>query len=216
MPKSSRLMSRRSQDKKRDTRQAQVRSATQPAVAYPPGASATARAARLSQLRFFLVFALVAGIGSLAYCYPYPPGGAVSTWFSAYLHAYARMAGAVISVFDTTANVSGQNVMGRFSLHVSKDCDAMEANILTMAAVVAFPSTWKNRAVGLLASMTVVTVANVVRLCSLYFVGLRWPGAFDFAHLELWPLILIAISLGVFVTWTGWTKSRPVVGDASA
>ena len=140
----------------------------------------------------------------------------MSKWFAAYLHAYARLAGSVISVFDATAKVSGQNVMGRFSLHVSKDCDAMESNILMMAAVVAFPSTWKRRAVGLLASITVVTVANVVRLCSLYFVGLRWPSAFEFAHLELWPLLLIAISLGVFVAWTGWTKSRPVVADAGA
>ena len=212
-------MGRKKREKKQARRRARLPSPPQPAAIEPPaspGGSARARSTRREQLRFFLVFALVAGIGSLAYCFPYPLGGVVSGWLSAYLHGYARLAGAAISVFDGTAKVSGQDIVGHFSLHVSKDCDAMEANILMVAAVVAFPSTWKNRAIGLLAGMSVVTIANVVRLCSLYFVGLRWPTAFDFAHLELWPLLLIAISLGVFVAWTSWTKSRPVAVHAGS
>jgi exosortase H (IPTLxxWG-CTERM-specific) len=184
------------------------------AAARPTEAAAAAAATRWGQLKFFVVFALVAGLGSLVYCYPYAPDGVIGRWLSAYLHAYASMAGAVISLFDATARVSGQDIIGRFSLHVSKDCDAMEANIVLVAAVVAFPASWRSRAVGLLAGMTAVSFSNVVRLTSLYFVGIHSAAAFEFGHLELWPLLMIAISLGVFVAWTSWTKGRLVTADA--
>jgi exosortase H (IPTLxxWG-CTERM-specific) len=174
-----------------------------------PAAVASARAARRAQLRFFLVFALVAGLGSVLYCFPYAPEGRVSAAIAAYLHVHARLAGVVIGIFDPAVRVSGQDLIGRFSLHISKDCDAMEANILLLGAIVAFPATWARRFAGLAFGMALITATNVIRVCTLYFIGARWPSAFDFAHLELWPLVLVALSVIVFLVWATWTK-RPL------
>jgi exosortase/archaeosortase family protein len=46
-----------------------------------------------------------------------------------------------------------------------------------------------------------ITAMNLLRLCTLYYLGESWPAGFEYAHRELWPLLLIAFSLVIFVAW---------------
>ena len=156
------------------------------------------------QLRFALRFAAVAAALFSIYAYPYPEHGRAERWFGSYLHAYARLGGAVISVFDRTATVTGNVIAGRFSLSIVKTCDAMEANLLFIAAVVAFPGRWTRRLVAAAAGVAALVVLNVTRICSLYFVGVHAPSAFELLHIEIWPLLLVvaaAIDFGLCAWW---------------
>jgi exosortase/archaeosortase family protein len=156
-----------------------------------------------ARLRFAILFAVVAGAASLAYCFPYPAESPVQAWFATYLGAYAKTVAAVVSPLDATVRASGTDIVGRFALRVARDCDAMETDILLVAAILASPATWRQRALGVSVGVVVIAVTNVVRLSALYLIGWRWPSAFDFAHRELWPLVLIAVAFGIFVIWSG-------------
>jgi exosortase/archaeosortase family protein len=87
----------------------------------------------------------------------------------------------------------------------------MQINILFGAAVLGFPSTWRRRLSGLAAGFAFLAGLNLVRLCSLYFVGVYFPDAFEFAHRELWPLLLVVAALGAFAGWAGWFRRTPAV-----
>ena len=114
-----------------------------------------------------------------------------------------------LSLFEPGVQVHGQDIIGRTSLRIVKNCDAMEAEILFLAAVLAFPSAWRKRVVGATLGVVAIAVVNVLRIASLYHVGVHFPMAFEFVHLQLWPLLLVASAVAVFLIWATWARSGP-------
>ena len=166
-----------------------------------------ARSANRTSVRFVLSFAAIVTAILPLYMYPFPRGSTADRVVVAYLQGYARLAGAVLSILDSHVRVTGQQIDGRSSLEIVRGCDGFEVVLLFAAAVVAshiYP--WKARLTGLAAGGLLITLANVCRICSLYYVGIYWPSAFDFIHLEVWPIILIATALGCFLVWTNWAR----------
>jgi len=53
---------------------------------------------------------------------------------------------------------------------------------------------------------------NVLRIVSLYFVGVYFPGAFDFCHMDVWPLVIVLATCAGFILWIRW--SRPLGAGA--
>jgi exosortase H (IPTLxxWG-CTERM-specific) len=140
------------------------------------------------------------------YLFPYPDGSPPLQVVGFYLRSYARAAGGVLALFDPTVHVSGVLISGRFPLRIVRSCDAGEAMALLVAAVTAFPATWKERLTGAIAGTAVIFVVNVVRICALYFTGVLRPDLFDFVHHDVWPLVIILVALVVFVAWATWVQ----------
>jgi exosortase H (IPTLxxWG-CTERM-specific) len=162
------------------------------------------RSTASEQRRFALRF-IAFGLPLFAlYTFPYEENGMSEAWFTRYLSGYARVAGGALSLIEPGIHVSGQDILGRYGLRIIKSCDAMEAVILFMAAVLAFPAAWRTRLIGVaLGTLAIVTV-NVIRICSLYYVGVYRQAQFEFYHLEVWPLILVASAGLAFVAWSRW------------
>ena len=91
----------------------------------------------------------------------------------------------------------------------------METNLLFVSAIVALPAPWRRKLVALGAGVAILAAVNLTRICSLYYVGLYAPAAFDAIHLEVWPLILVALAVATFVAWARWTTSPPAVHAAA-
>jgi exosortase H (IPTLxxWG-CTERM-specific) len=156
---------------------------------------------RRPEVVFMLRFAGIAGLLCALYAFPYGAESGVREWFESYLAAYASAAGTVLHAFDPAVRVSGADIAGRFSLRIVKDCDAMDVNILFAAAVLSFPASWSRRALGLSIGVAAILVANISRICALYFIGVSVPGAFEFAHRDLFPLLLVLLATAVFLPW---------------
>ena len=161
---------------------------------------------RRARLRFAVVFAVVGGVLLTLYSFPYAEHGVPEDWFVRYLAIYARLAGLVLRIFDSGVHVVGNDIVGRTSLTVAKNCDAMDVSLLFSAAVVAFPARWSRRFVGIGVGVAALTVVNVLRIASLYFVDLRWPSAFETIHAEVWPLAIVVLAAAAFLAWTRWAR----------
>jgi exosortase/archaeosortase family protein len=165
-----------------------------------------AERARSPALRFAVTFAALAVVLFGAYAFPYKEFGVSEGWLQAYLRAYARVAGGVLHIFDPRVVVDGNVVNGRTALSIVKTCDAMEANLLFLAAVLAFPAgqggtgahRWRRKLLVALAGVIAISALNVTRICSLYVIGVHFPSAFELFHVELWPLLLIVAAAGLF------------------
>ena len=167
--------------------------------------------ARGMRLRFALLFTVVGGTLLTLYSFPYAEHGLREDWFAGYLATYARLAGLVLHVFDRGVRVAGGEIVGRTTLTVAKNCDAMDVNILLAAAILAFPARWARRAVGIAAGSSFLLVANIGRIVSLYYLAVSWPGAFELVHAEVWPLGMVALAVAEFLIWSRWAA-----GGASA
>jgi exosortase H (IPTLxxWG-CTERM-specific) len=168
--------------------------------------------ARRARIRFAVVFILVAGVLLTLYSFPYAEHGVREDWFSRYLALYASVAGSLLGVFDSGVRVVGNDIVGRVTLTVAKNCDAMDVSLLFTAAILAFPARWSRRLVGIVVGVAALTALNVLRIVSLYFVDVRWPAAFELVHAEVWPLAMVVSAVAAFLFWSRWAEASPPVG----
>jgi exosortase/archaeosortase family protein len=102
---------------------------------------------------------------------------------------------------------------GRFALQIVKNCDAMDLQILLLSAIVALPVRWGLRLLGGVAGFLLVSLANVTRIASLYFIGVHAPAEFELAHREWWPLLLVLWALGAFLIFVRVTREAVAAGS---
>jgi len=150
-------------------------------------------------LRFALVYALIAGCLFTLYAFPAELFGAHEDWLKGYLAGYAHLAGAVLGLFERSVFVDGNYIHGRYPLQIVRNCDAAEVNILFVSAMLAFPQPLRRKAIPLGVGLLALVAANVLRICTLYYVGVWAPGWFKIAHEEVWPLVLVVFAAGVYL-----------------
>ena len=160
------------------------------------------------RVRFAVTFAVCAGVLLTLYSFPYAEHGIAEGGFARYLAAYAQITAAFLRLFDPQVHVAGTDIVGRVSLTVAKNCDAMDVNILFASAILAFPARWRWRAAGIAAGTAGLAVVNVVRIASLYHVDVHWPQRFELVHAEVWPLAMVAIAVVMFFRWSRWVEAN--------
>jgi exosortase H (IPTLxxWG-CTERM-specific) len=163
-------------------------------------------------LRFVATFALVLGLFySLTLTRVFQ-----GTFFPAYLHLNAEMASRILNLGGHNTTTSQRLLMSpRFSVDISRGCDAVEPCFLFLAAVMAFPAALKRKLPGLLFGVIALAAVNLLRIVSLYLVGLYRPGAFEFMHIEAWQVAFILLAVAFWLLWILWALP-PVAGRAKA
>ena len=169
--------------------------------------------ARAASARFVLGFACLSAVFFCLYYFPYAESGVSEGWVAAYLERYAAVVGSIVGLFEPGVVVSHNVISGRFAMSIVKSCDAMEANILFCAAVLASPGVWLRKAAALAAGLAALVGVNVVRLCCLYYVGVYVPSWFEIAHLDLWPLLMIAFAVVDFMVCARWVAAPAFHGS---
>lgn len=89
-----------------------------------------------------------------------------------------------------------------FAVDIKNGCNGIEAVVFLSAAILAFPATWRARALGLAASIVVIQVLNVIRIAALYLIGVYDRPLFDTFHLGVWQSIIFGAAVLIFVVWT--------------
>ncbi|MBK7763615.1 MAG: archaeosortase/exosortase family protein [Bacteroidetes bacterium] len=89
----------------------------------------------------------------------------------------------------------------KFSITVKQGCDSMEALAIFVCGVMAFPSNLKVKLYGLLIGTFIIFGFNLIRLISLFWIGLNHHDLFDLFHLEIWQGFFIILSIVLWVLW---------------
>ena len=123
--------------------------------------------------------------------------------------ALARISVGLITLFDSHVVATGkilQNTTNGFAVSIEAGCNGIEAAIVLIAAMLAFPAPWKHRAIGILAGLFAVQMLNIVRVISLFYLGQWNMTAFEWAHLYLWQALIM---LDVLIVWLVWIRMLP-------
>lgn len=151
-------------------------------------------------LRHFMVF-LVLQIGLFVVEMLPPVQLAVVIPWTALL---AEISGSLMQWFDSRVIVQGitiRDAASGFAVAIKGGCNGVEATILLVAAVLAFPAPWRYKLAGLLVGALSIQVLNVVRIISLFYLG-QWDEAvFDWAHLYVWQALIMLDAVIVFLLW---------------
>ncbi len=169
-----------------------------------------------SSFRFVVSFAAISAVFFCVYYFPYSESGLSETWSKAYLERYAGIVGFVLRVFEPGVVVSQNVISGRFSMSIVKSCDAMEANMLFCAATLALPGEAWRKAVAVAGGLAALVALNVVRLCSLYYVGVYLGRWFEVMHIDVWPMLMVVFATLDFLVCARWLKAPARAAPPSA
>jgi len=116
---------------------------------------------------------------------------------------YAAVGSFILNIFGLGTEVfEGTRVVSSaFNMNVAKGCDAVSPTILFMAAIAVYPTAFSNKWKWLLLAPFGLGLLNVVRIVSLYLLGVYAPSLFDFAHYEFWQGAFILFTIAAWFYW---------------
>jgi exosortase H (IPTLxxWG-CTERM-specific) len=125
----------------------------------------------------------------------------------------AKTSATIIESWDAGVASSGKIIWDKdsgFAVSIEAGCNGVEAGLVLIAAMVAFPASIRQKLVGIGLGMLTVQTLNLVRIISLFYLGQWNETAFEWAHLYLWQALLMLDVLIVFLLWLRWLAAgRP-------
>jgi exosortase H (IPTLxxWG-CTERM-specific) len=118
----------------------------------------------------------------------------------------ARLSGLLLNLLGQHNHVDGATLWqgGRSVISVVPSCSGFDFLCFFCAAVLVFPVPFARKLAGMLIGIPQLLALNLVRIMSLYFIGVHYPGVFDIVHEEIWAVILIAASIVLYIAWMRW------------
>jgi len=116
----------------------------------------------------------------------------------------ADASGWLMRLFDDQVAVSGKIISSTvkpFSVSIEPGCNGIEAVIVLLAAIMAVRAPLRYKVAGLLAGFVAIQGLNLVRIISLFYLGLWNRQIFEWAHLYVWQALIILDALLVFLVW---------------
>jgi exosortase H (IPTLxxWG-CTERM-specific) len=93
------------------------------------------------------------------------------------------------------------------SLDIKFGCNGLEAVMIYSVAVIAFPSPWRKKLLGIAAGFVVIQVVNILRIAALGYSGIHFRRLFDYIHIYVAQGMMIAVSLGVFFLYLYYARN---------
>ncbi|MET0204297.1 MAG: exosortase H [Casimicrobiaceae bacterium] len=158
-------------------------------------------------IRFFVLFLLLLALLFGLELTPWAQRWFVEPWTT----ALARISTSLVTLFDSGVQATGKVIASTsngFAVSIEAGCNGIEATIVLLAAILAFPAPWKHKLVGVAAGIVAVQGLNVLRVISLFYLGQWNRDVFEWAHLYVWQALIM---LDVLVVWLVWVRTLPPV-----
>ncbi len=123
----------------------------------------------------------------------------------------ADVSGWLMHTFDDKVLVYDNVVMSSvtgFGIAIERGCNGIEAVIILLAAMLAYPARWLEKLIGIVLGCLSIQAVNLVRIISLYYLG-NWNRVwFDWFHLYVWQALIVLDALVAFLIWLAWIRRR--------
>ncbi len=129
----------------------------------------------------------------------------------------ARVSAAIILPFDSSVLAYGKILQLKdtgFAVSIEAGCNGVEAAIVLIAAIVAFPANWRKRVIAIAIGFLTIQVMNIARIISLLYLGNWNLEIFNWIHLYLWPALIMLDVLIVFVVYLRYINGAATAGQA--
>lgn len=161
-------------------------------------------------VRFFVLFIVLLAVLFGLELTPWAQAFIVVPW----TNALAAISTSIVTLFDADVVASGKVIRSAsngFAVSIEAGCNGVEATLVLLAAILAYPAPWRYKVLGFAIGVVAVQALNVVRVISLFYLG-QWSfQVFEWAHLYVWQALIM---LDVLVVWLVWVRRAPAMpGD---
>ncbi|HSS47564.1 MAG TPA: exosortase H [Thermoanaerobaculia bacterium] len=122
----------------------------------------------------------------------------------------ASLSGGVLRLLGQNVAMTGTIIRNpHFAVNIRNGCNGVEAMLIFIAAVLAFPASWKSRLAGLGLGILAIQVVNLVRVVALFLTGVYFPKIFDTSHTVIWQTIVILCGVLLWIFWANRFATPP-------
>jgi exosortase H (IPTLxxWG-CTERM-specific) len=118
----------------------------------------------------------------------------------------ATVSAGLLRIFDGSIQATGALVRSAATskgVLIEAGCNGVEACLILVAGVVAYPASVRMRLVGIGLGFLAIQVMNLLRVISLFFLVGYSEAMFNFVHLYVWQVLIV---LDVLVVWLLWVR----------
>jgi archaeosortase B (VPXXXP-CTERM-specific) len=149
--------------------------------------------------RFVGLFALYLAL--IAVGYPWLTKRALSA-VEAITAATAMIGTGLLSLVTEEATRSGSLMqLGTFGVLIIEECTGIFEMLIFMAAVLAYPTSWRDKLLGFAMGIPLLYLFNLARIIVLLWVGRYHNELFEFMHIYFWQATLILMITSVWLLW---------------
>ncbi len=154
-------------------------------------------------LRFLLLFLLILGVLFVAELLQPVDQHVIEPFTGVIAHVCAWL----VSTFDSHTMAIGKELHSTtngFAISIERGCNGVEAVIILVSAMLAYPAPWRYKLLGIGAGFVAIQALNLVRIISLFYLG-QWNRTwFDWFHMYLWQALIVLDALVAFLVWLRW------------
>jgi len=137
------------------------------------------------------------------------------TWLFA-LKGYIKWGYGTAQVVSSILNATGiDNTVARNIIHlrndtwnVTSECTAINAVFLFISFILAYSSSFRSKALGLLSGIPLIIFVNIVRLVALGCVTEYWPKQAHLFHDYVWETIFLFFIVALWFVWINLVVNR--------
>lgn len=100
----------------------------------------------------------------------------------------------------------------RFAVNIENGCNGVETMLIFLAAVIAFPASWRWRIAGIGLGVVAIQIVNLIRVVALFLTGAYLPDLFDTSHTVIWQTLVILSGVALWVIWANRSTPRSEAG----
>lgn len=90
---------------------------------------------------------------------------------------------------------------GSFEVDVAPACSGAVPTSIYLAAVFAYPTSWRARGIGTAIGIAVIQLVNVVRVSALFLVGLFFHEIFHDTHVYVAQALVVCVAVALWLYW---------------
>ena len=158
-------------------------------------------------LRFLSIFLIAVVVLLVAELTPPVQAWVIQPWTA----LVAATSAALVRSFDDSVlahgNILHDSATG-VGVSIEAGCNGVEASLILLAALLAYPAEWRARLWGAVAGFAAIQIANLARIITLFYLAGWHPSVFEFAHLYLWQALIMLDVLIVWLLWIRWVTKR--------
>jgi exosortase H (IPTLxxWG-CTERM-specific) len=119
-----------------------------------------------------------------------------------YTAVIARMSGFVLRLFGEKAVVADCVVSSpRFAVTIYNGCNGLITSLIFISAVLAFPARFSAKLIGVIGGLLAIQLINLVRIISLFYIGVFLPQLFEDVHIFIWQSLVIIAGISLWIVW---------------
>ncbi len=160
-------------------------------------------------------FVLIFGLLTISY-YTLSSLGYLNSLANYFAKSEVKICGPFLKYFYNDLIYADNYIMLQdFRVNINFGCDGTEPIFIFIFAVLAFPSKIIKKLPALLFGSIIIFIANLIRISSLFYIGLRHHNYMDTFHNDIFPFAIILIEFGIWIYWINWINRSNATQDIS-